>query len=107
MARPAAEPWMRTIRAVWLADLDPACVQSGTVGRIVFTPASATGRPRQFSRALAGKTKLSRGDRCALPAIALGPRTQDHEHAKLDREAIDPWRVNWRLPAQRGVTRRA
>src|SRR5215471_10619176 len=62
---------------------------------------------RRLSLALAGKTKLSRGDRCALPAIALVPRTQDHEHAKLDREAIDPWRVNWRLPAQRSVTRRA
>ena len=29
-----------TVRAVWLADLDPATVRSGTVGRWVFVPGS-------------------------------------------------------------------
>jgi len=29
-----------TVRAVWLADLDPATVRSGTVGRWVFVPDS-------------------------------------------------------------------
>src|SRR5215471_14402493 len=31
-----------TVRAVWLADLDPATVKSGTVGRWVFVPDSRT-----------------------------------------------------------------
>src|SRR5262245_566336 len=29
-----------TVRAVWLADLDPATVRSGTVGMFVFVPGS-------------------------------------------------------------------
>jgi len=40
MARPTAEPWAPTIRAGWLADLDPARLQPGP-GRFVFAPGSA------------------------------------------------------------------
>jgi hypothetical protein len=41
-AGPSPPPSAATVRAVWLADLQPATVRSGTVGRFVFVPDSRT-----------------------------------------------------------------
>jgi len=39
-AMPSPPTDAATVRAVWLADLEPATVRSGTVGRWVFVPGS-------------------------------------------------------------------
>src|SRR5262249_47978326 len=49
-------PASATTRAVWLADLDLACVQSGTAGRFVFVPGSASHPHNKAGRVDAEKT---------------------------------------------------